>query len=119
MRAKLVLAGLVVAILGEHGTPRRSPTTLVAVVAAALLGAGTLSTPGVVAGAAILVLGFDRRDRVLVGLAVLFLLCFGSFYYYSLQLTLLQKSGVLVASGLLVLGARDYLTRAPAGEEPS
>ncbi len=42
-------------------------------------------------------LGFHVRERALVFLALAFLLVFGGHYYYSLELDLLAKSGVLVA----------------------
>ena len=76
-----------------------------------LLAALTLPTPGIVAAVATLALGFDRRRPVLVGLAALFLVAFLALYYQSLRLTLLEKSGVLVASGALLLLARVYVTR--------
>jgi uncharacterized membrane protein len=69
----------------------------------------TLSTPGIMAAIALLVLGFDQRNRILIGLAVVFLVKFFSVYYYSLRMTLLEKSIVLVASGLALLAARAYL----------
>lgn len=70
-----------------------------------------MSTPGIIAGAAVLTLAFDRRDTVLLGMAVVFLLCFGSVYYFSLHLTLLEKSGVLAGSGALLLAIRHRLAR--------
>jgi uncharacterized membrane protein len=76
-----------------------------------VLGLATLSTPGIITGAAVIALAFDRRDRVLLGMGVLFLLVFGSMYYYSLHLTLLEKSGVLAGSGVLLLGIRHRMVR--------
>jgi uncharacterized membrane protein len=40
---------------------------------------------------------------------VVFLLVFGSAYYYSLNLTLLEKSGVLAGSGVLLLAIRQRI----------
>jgi uncharacterized membrane protein len=74
-----------------------------------LLALLTLSTPGIMAAIGLLVLGFDRRNRILIGLAIAFLVKFLSVYYYSLRMTLLEKSIVLVASGLVLLAARAYL----------
>lgn len=99
-------------VLDEHGVSHSAPLSFALLAGAALLGATTLDSPGIVAGVAALMLAFDRRDRVLLGMATIFLLVFGSFYYYSLELTLLQKSGVLVGSGLLLLGVRHRLVRA-------
>ena len=97
---------------GEATTAARTTgeATTVAIAGALLLGTLTLPTPGVVAAVALLALGFDRRRPLLVGLAVLFLVAFASLYYHSLRLTLLEKSGVLVASGLVLLAARAYVT---------
>lgn len=112
----IAFAALVAAILDEHRTPRGSRAWLVALGGVILLGAVTLSTPGIIAGAAVLVLGFDRRNPVLIGLAAAFLLVFGSAYYYNLSLTLLEKSGVLAASGAVLLAARWLLVRRTTGE---
>ena len=54
-------------------------------------------------------LGFDRRNPLLIELAVAYLLVFGAMYYYSLDLTLLEKSGILVGSGALCLAVRALL----------
>jgi hypothetical protein len=105
----LVLALLAYAIVREHGTARRHAVVGTIVVAIALFAAATLRSPGIIAGVAILVLGFDRRNPLLIELAVAYLFVFGAMYYYSLDLTLLEKSGILVGSGALCLGARALL----------
>jgi hypothetical protein len=99
-------------IIDEHGTSASSPAAFATLGGVVTLGAVTLDTPGIVAGAAMLMLAFDRRNRVLLGMAVVFLLVFASFYYYSLHLTLLQKSGALAGSGLLLLSIRSKIARA-------
>lgn len=99
-------------VIDEHGTSLSSPGAFAALGGVVALGAVTLDTPGIVAGVAMLMLAFDRRNRVLLGMAVIFLLVFASFYYYSLHLTLLQKAGVLVGSGLLLLSIRGKVARA-------
>ena len=100
------LLALVWRITDEHGAAHDSPTAFAALAGVVALGAGALHSPGIVAGAAVLVLAFDRRNPVLLGLAVLFLLVFGAVFYYSLHLTLLEKSGVLAGSGVLLLAIR-------------
>jgi hypothetical protein len=99
----VALTTLVVHILRELRV--KSLTAAMPLVLALL----ALSTPGIIAAVALLVLGFDRRNRVLIGLAIAFLIKFLSVYYYSLHMTLLEKSIVLVASGLLLLAGRVYL----------
>ncbi len=105
------LVALVWVIIDEHNGSLGNGKTFAALVGAIALGAATLSTPGIVAGAAVLVLAFDRRDRVLLGMGVIFLLVFGSVYYYSLHISLLEKSGVLAASGVLLLAVRNRLAQ--------
>lgn len=99
-------------VLDEHGASLTSPLSFAILAGVVLLGAGTLDSPGIVAGVAALMLAFDRRNVVLLGMAAIFLIVFGSFYYYSLSLTLLQKSGVLLGSGLLLLSIRHRVARA-------
>ena len=88
--------------------PRREPI-VAAIGGTVLLGLLTLSTPGLIAAVAALTLGFDRRNRILIWLAAVFLVKFASVYYYSLRMTLLEKSIVLAASGVLLLAGRVYL----------
>lgn len=69
----------------------------------------TYTTPTLAAGMLCYLLGFSSRDR-LVQAAALATIATGSFfYYYGLHLSLLMKSGVLIASGAIFLGLRLYL----------
>jgi uncharacterized membrane protein len=102
------LIALELRIFAEQRLKPRREAVVVAIAATLVLSALTLSTPGVMAAVTVLTLGFDRRNRILIGLAVVFLVKFSSAYYYSLRMTLLEKSTVLVASGLLLLAARAY-----------
>ncbi|WP_349918393.1 DUF4401 domain-containing protein [Aeromonas veronii] len=65
--------------------------------------------PGMGAGALVLVLGFYGGSLGLMTLAGLLLLGFGSLYYYDLGLSLMTKSWLLLGSGALLLGARQWL----------
>jgi uncharacterized membrane-anchored protein len=71
----------------------------------AALAAVTFGSPGVMVALAFLVAGFHARDLRLVGAAAVFLLLFGADFYYELELSLLEKSGILAATGLLFLFA--------------
>ena len=64
-----------------------------------------------------LILGFDRRARSLIALSILFFLAFGTAYYYGLHLTLLQKSGILAASGVFCLIASLFVRYRFRGDE--
>ena len=66
-------------------------------------------TPGLFAALLILVLGFQRSNRLLMGLAIAFLALFLGGYYYNLTLTLLLKSYVLLGSGLILLIVRYFI----------
>ena len=62
--------------------------------------------PGIAAALLVLLVGFSRGNRILVGIGLLALGGFLSHYYYQLQTTLLNKSMVLAASGFTLLVAR-------------
>jgi hypothetical protein len=101
-------------VLREQGSAHEPRVWAPALAALVLLTGMTLGTPGVLMAALMLTLGFHRRSRVLLGLAVAFLVSFGAYYYYDLRLTLLLKSLTLVGSGLLLLGVRGFISRREA-----
>jgi uncharacterized membrane protein len=124
-RSALLTAGLallllltVASALREGGRAREREGLAVAGLAVALLTLLTLQTPGLVGAAGVMALAFHRRSPVLVGLAVVFALLAGTAHYYDLSLTLLQKSGALVGSGLLLLALRPLLLRRLPEEAP-
>lgn len=89
-----------------------SPRPLVAVLGGILiLGAATVSAPGVMAGVGALLLAFRAGDRVLMGMAWVFLAVFLTGYYYDLEITLLEKSGLLALCGVVLLALREILRR--------
>jgi hypothetical protein len=105
-------------VLEETGVETGGTAGVTAFATLALLSVLTFRTPGIIAAAGVLLLGFHRRSEVLLGLAVVFILTFGLSYYYDLQLTLLAKSLALLGSGLVLLGLRLFvLRRFPAAEE--
>ena len=69
------------------------------------------SSPGVLGALLVLALAFHRRNPILLGLALLFLVGFAVAFYFRLDLSLAAKSGVLLASGALLLGLREYVRR--------
>lgn len=72
---------------------------------------------GLAAALLILILGFAGGNRILFGLGLLALLSFLSHYYYRMHETLLIKSMILAAIGVLLLGCRWGLREFfPAGE---
>jgi hypothetical protein len=108
----------VLRILEETGQQTGGAAGVTSFAALVLLSLLTLRTPGIIAAAGVLVLAFHRRNVVLLGLAVGFVLAFGVSYYYDLSLSLLAKSLALLGSGLLLLGLRLFiLRRFPAASE--
>jgi hypothetical protein len=105
-------------VLEETGADTAGLAGITVLATLGLTATLTFRTPGIIAALGVLLLGFHRRSVVLLGLAVAFVLLFGSSYYYSLELTLLAKSLALLGSGLLLLGLRLFiLRRFPAAEE--
>jgi hypothetical protein len=113
----VMLALFVMTILREHDTSPSSVVGVTILVIIALFAAVTARSPGIIAGVSILLLGFDRRNLVLIELATAFLIVFGAVNYYTLDLTLLEKSGILIASGALCILTRVVLGKWPLARE--
>ncbi|WP_319411201.1 DUF4401 domain-containing protein [uncultured Cohaesibacter sp.] len=116
----LALLALILWLAGRRGKLMREP------VLATLLGLAALaifSNAGILLALGLMILGFatHRQGHILLGL--LFALFFGFLYYYLLDLTLLQKSAVLIASGALLLFGSAYIYwrgwHLPQQEKPS
>lgn len=106
-------------VLEESGLKASGAPGVTVFAALGLTALLTLHTPGVIAALGVLALAFHRRNEVLLGLAVAFLLSFGVHYYYDLALSLLAKSLALLGSGLLLFGLRLFiLRRFPAAPHP-
>ena len=87
------------------------------VAASVLIGTLTLfyparRMPGMIAAIIVLLIGFRRGNRILMGFALAFLFVFITAYYYHLGLTLLQKSISLMALGAVLIALRFALVRA-------
>ncbi len=116
--AKLILSFSLLALLRWiAGPPRRVPAWFIG--APALLLVGVTTTPGVLAGLLLLGLGLALQERVLASLGMVFLPLFLAFYYYQLDLTLLQKAITLAASGVTLLIVRAVVQRLPAPTPPT
>ena len=106
-----LLVWLALQVVRDHGSTPSEPVPMAALGATVALGALTASTPAVSGALLFVVLGFDRRRTGLVALGAAFLIAFLGLYYYSLSLSLLQKSFVLVASGAVCVGVAEFLRR--------
>jgi uncharacterized membrane protein len=105
--------GLWLVLLGQEYLILRSYEIAPSESTAAGLFGGTLlllipsfQTPGILGALIVLLLGFQRGSRLLMGLATIFLTVFIMNFYYELELTLLVKSFVLMGTGLLIFGLR-------------
>ncbi|MEM7798806.1 MAG: DUF4401 domain-containing protein [Chloroflexota bacterium] len=80
-------------------------------IAGLLLGFPAWQTPGVVWSIFLLVIGWQRQERLLLGLGVIFLLGFLILFYYDLEILLLYKSYILLSSGIGMGGLYMLLNR--------
>ncbi|MEO8158075.1 MAG: DUF4401 domain-containing protein [Betaproteobacteria bacterium] len=91
---------------------------LAALAAATLVGLISVQAPGLGMTVTMLLLGHANGNRVLAGLGILSLLAYWSYYYYSLEMTLLQKSALLICAGIALIAARLAMRRRwPAGDD--
>jgi len=102
----VALVATVLVLIRRAGWKLAAPRTLLALGVALALGAASFKAPGIAGGLMIVVLGFANGNRVLTGLGIAALLFYVSAYYYLLDETLLFKSGVLLATGIVLLAAR-------------
>ncbi|WP_162806653.1 DUF4401 domain-containing protein [Sphingosinicella terrae] len=107
----LVLLWAAIDLVRRADIAPQSREGLAAAAAAILLGLVSLAMPGLASALLILLLGFAAGTRLLIALGVLSLLGFVAHFYYSLHLTLLEKSGLLAVTGLVLLAACWMLRR--------
>ena len=108
--ASLVLSGGLIALFGYVAggmTKLKTEPLRLASMGAVLL--GLISASGILLAIILMVLGYARHERLLLATGAVLIPVFLFLYYYQLDVTLLQKSGVLVGSGALLLAARSYL----------
>jgi uncharacterized membrane protein len=100
-----------VRLLQDYEVLTRSPYALAVMVITILVAIPTMNTPGIMAGLLIVILAFRRRNWILLGIAYLFFAGFIVEYYYSLQVSLLTKSIILMITGVLLILGRLFLRR--------
>jgi len=79
---------------------------LAAIGGAVLVALVSVKAPGIGVTLVILLIGYANGNRVLTGLGIFSLLGYLSHYYYMLQITLLEKSALLVCTGIVLIAAR-------------
>ncbi len=105
----LILLYLEYRTLSYHGLDLQSGSVLWILGGAVIATIPSIQTPGILAAIIVLLLGFRRGNRLLMGTAAAFLAFFLTAYYYSLEMTLLYKSFVLMGTGLAIFAARHFL----------
>jgi hypothetical protein len=98
-------------LLRREGLGMNDRTTQVSLVAAVAIAISSFKAPGITTGLIIVLLGYANANRLLTGLGILGLIGYLSLYYYQLETTLLVKSAVLAATGIVLLIARFVLSR--------
>lgn len=101
----------IVRLLRREGVPVHSVPGRIALAGGAIVAVASLWMPGLAPMIAILIVGHANGNRLLTGLGIFGLLGYLSYYYYSLELTLLQKSALLVGVGIALLLTRLALHR--------
>ncbi len=102
----IILIMLEIYILDGYGISMSAPQSYAIFGSTVLLGLLLYQSPGIIASIIILVLGFQRGNKVLMGLAIIFLILFTIAFYYNLNITLLMKSITLVTTGIALLSLR-------------
>lgn len=110
-----VLLFLVFKIAADLGLDLHRDAVLWLVVGGVLLLVPAVRMPGILGAFIILLLGFWRNNRLLMGLAATFLLFYLGAYYYSLQWTLLVKSFALMGTGAVLFLLRFIVLRFARG----
>jgi hypothetical protein len=98
-------------IVTEQGLSWRHPVALWLAGGTLALLAPAWQMPGILGALLVLLVGFRQGNRLLIGLAAIFLAFFIIAFYYNLELTLLLKSFMLMASGVIILALRYFLLR--------
>ncbi|GAK61371.1 hypothetical protein U27_01271 [Candidatus Vecturithrix granuli] len=93
-------------LLVFHQIPITQPIGMILFIGTVIVSIPFYSAPGVIAALLVLLIGFQRGNRLLMGLAFTFLAIFLVAFYYYLDLTLLAKSMILIISGIGLIGLR-------------
>ncbi len=102
-------AGLIGLIAWANGglVKLRSEPLILAIAGALAL--GVVSAPGILLAITLLVLGYAKHELLSTVLGALLIPVFMWVYYYSIDVSLLQKSAILAGSGAVLLAGWGYL----------
>ncbi|MGM8892335.1 DUF4401 domain-containing protein, partial [Psychrobacter sp. 1Y1] len=79
---------------------------LISMLVMVLLAALSIPMVGLLSAVLILIVGFYVGERLIFSLGLLGIVSFVAWYYYSMQVTLLEKSIGLLALGVILLVAK-------------
>ncbi len=105
----LVVVALEIAQVTRLDIPSLSRESGLLAICTVLVFVSALWTPGIPAAMLVLLLGYWRSNRVLMGIATAFLCVFVAQFYYFLDVTLLVKSAMMTGTGIVLLGMRYVL----------
>jgi hypothetical protein len=99
----LILLYAVWQLLKRYQVPLSSSSAKITLLGVLLIGLSSMQAPGITVAMLIMLLGFAASHRVLLGLGLISALFYIGKYYYSLEITLTQKSLSLLLLGLTLL----------------
>ena len=70
---------------------------------------GLISAPGILLTIGLMVLGYSKHEKLLIIMGALMMPLFLWLYYYNIDISLLQKSSILIGSGIVLLAGRFYI----------
>ena len=110
--SNVVLAGGLLALCAwAAGGIARLKTEALVLTAAGIVLLGVISAPGILLTISLLVLGYAKHEKLMTIMGALFMPLFLWMYYYHMEVSLLQKSAILMGSGVVLLAARFYIQR--------
>ncbi|HHB93057.1 MAG TPA: DUF4401 domain-containing protein [Thioploca sp.] len=102
----IILIMLEIYLLDGYDISMSAPQSYAIFGSTILVGLLLFQSPGIIASIIILALGFQRGNKILMGLAIIFLTLFIIEFYYNLDITLLMKSVSLITTGIALLSLR-------------
>lgn len=104
-------------LIARQGLEPAKGTGLAAIAGGLIVALVSIQAPGIGVTVVILLIGYANGNRVLSGLGILSLLAYMSYYYYAMQITLLEKSVLLFCAGIALVAARLSMKRVWPVEE--
>jgi uncharacterized membrane protein len=102
----IVMLASVITLLKRHGIPDTSKDMRLIVFATVTFLLITVKLPAISIIITLLIISFAHGNQVLLGLSGIALIIFMSRYYYFLNVTLLEKSAILILAGFVLLALR-------------